>query len=130
MTQTTKKRRTNYRVATAIHLLLQLGPILFYFCLALGNVNTAVSGVSFTFISLISLGLAVAAAIKGRMSRSSLWLMLIGFYLILDTVMGPLIVIASCQVVDELIARPVRARLREKYHNGKDVEDFLAHEKI
>ena len=125
MTPTTKKRRTDYRTITAFHLLFQLGPILFYFCLALANVSTAASGVSFTFLSLISLGLAVAGAIRGRMCRSSLWIMLIAFYIVLDSVIGPLVLIAACQVIDELIVRPIRARLREKYHNGKDVEEYI-----
>lgn len=125
MTQTTKTRRNKYRIATVAHLLLQLGPIFYYFCYALTNVKTTTGGVSFTFLSLISIGMAVAAAIHGRVSRSSLWIMLIGFYIVLDNVMGPLMVIATCQVLDEIIARPVRARLREKYHNGVDVEEYI-----
>ena len=125
MAQITKKRRNNYRVANAIHLLLQYGPIIVFFCIGLASVQTAAAGVSFTLFSLVAVVMAIAAAIRGKMSRSSLWIMLIAFYFVLDWMMAPLITIAACQTIDELIARPVRDRLHRKYEHGRDTEEYL-----
>lgn len=124
----TKKRRSKYRIANAIHLLLQYGPIIVFFIMGLCSASTkaAAAGVSFTMFSIFSVVLAVAAAIRGKMSRSSLWIMLIAFYFVLDWMLPIIITIAACQITDELIARPIRNRLHRKYEHGRDTEDYLA----
>ncbi len=125
MTDITKTRRTKYRIANLAHLLLQLGPIIYFLILGLCSIETAAGGATFTFLTIISIGLSVAAAVKGKMSRSSLWLALIAMYVVLDYIMVPLVIIASCQVVDELAARPIRNRLHRKYEHGRDTDEYL-----
>lgn len=127
MTELTKKRRNSFRIANAVHLLLQFGPIVLFMIQGLCSATKkgAASGVSFTMFSIFSIVLAVVGVIRGKMSRSSLWIMLIGFYFVLDYMLFIIITIAICQTTDELIARPIRSRLKEKYYNGKDVEEYL-----
>lgn len=127
MTEITKKRRKSFRIANIIHLLLQFGPILFFMIqgLCTATEKSAASGVSFTMFSIFSVVLAVVGVIRGKMSRSSLWIMLIGFYFVLDYMLAVIITIAVCQMTDELIARPIRDRLHRKYEHGKDTEDYI-----
>lgn len=125
MLQQTQKRRTHYRISNLIHLALQAGPLIVFSILALCSLESAGEAVKVSTFFLLAIILSVVSLVRHKMSRSSLWLVLLALYFALDYLIVPLVVIASCQVVDELFVRPIRARLKEKYHTGLDVEEYL-----
>lgn len=125
MTEITQKRKKHFKIANLFHFLLQYGPILVFLGLVLVNLESPVEAFSFFSIFLIGLVLSVIAVAKNKLSRSSLWIILIAMYLVLDYILAPLVVIAACQILDEIICVPITDRLKEKYHNGKDVEEYL-----
>lgn len=125
MQQITQKRKKNYQIANLLHLLLQLGPLVIFSILAVCSLETPAEAVKVSAFFLMSIALSIVSVVRHKMSRSSLWLLLIAVYFALDYILVPLVVIAACQVADELFVRPIRDRLKEKYYNGKDIEEYL-----
>lgn len=125
MKEITKRRKRNYRIALLAHLSLLFAPVLIYLGTAFISVKKPSEGLAITAFTLMALVLSIVAATRHKFSRSGLWIILVGLYIVLDSFIKPLAIIALCQTVDELIIAPILYRMREKYHNGKDVEDYL-----
>lgn len=125
MKDITKKRKRKYNIALTVHILLLFAPVFIYLSAAFVSIETATEGFTCTSLTLVALILSLIAATRHRFSRSGLWIILVAVYISLDYILQPLVVIALCQTVDELICEPILHRLKEKYHNGKDVEEYL-----
>ena len=125
MKELTKKRKRNYKTALIVHALLLFAPVFIYLCAAFASIETPAEGFSCTSLTLMAFVLSIIAATRHKFSRSGLWIVLVAMYIALDSLLQPLLVIALCQTIDELICAPILHRLKEKYHNGKDVEEYL-----
>lgn len=110
----TKKYRLLYWILAISSLLLNICPLAVYSIKAAVESNLVYEKIALTLTVFIVLILTAVAFINKIALRSRLWLILIGVYICLGEILTPLIIIAVCQVLDELIVSPLK-----KYYNTK-----------
>lgn len=109
-------------ILALISLLLNFGPLLGYTVVALVSGAAVVQKfalcgtlVAVSIMTLYSLITKVAL-------RSRLWILLIGLYLCLDSVLMPLLLVAGCQIVDELAISPLHRAYKEKRNIHREID--------
>ena len=100
---TTKHYRLWYWVFFAFSLLCNICPLAVYVIKALIESDSTPKKVTLSTTVFIVLIMTVISIINKHAMRSRLWIILIGIYICLDSIMTPLIIIAVCQVLDELV---------------------------
>lgn len=118
--QTTKKYKRIRNWLFAISLLLLFGPVGFYLVqaamatIAAGTTTATIAKVSIFSSSVIIFGiLTIIAAARKIVFKSSVWVLVIAIYLLLDYAMWAVVVIGVCQILDELVFSPL-----VKYYNS------------
>lgn len=118
----TKKYRTQYIIFAILSLLLNVLPLAVYTLKAVFEstvVYQKVALVSTVFIVLIMTAVSLVNKIT---LKSRLWIVLIGLYICLDHIMTPLILIAVCQTLDELIISPLKRSSKNKLVINKQID--------
>lgn len=118
----TKKTRIYSILFTILSVLLNIGPIATYTIIALVNSNLTYQKVALSMTVFVVLILTVISMANKVAMKSRLWVILIGLYICLDYIMTPLIIIAICQVVDELIVSPLAKHYRLRYKINKEMD--------
>lgn len=121
----TKKYRTGYWILFAISILLNTCPLAVYTFKAFMMSDLVVEKITLTLTLMLVLILSLVAWINKITIRSRLWIVLIGLYFALDYILTPLIIIACCQVVDELIVSPIKHSLQTKLTIHKELDKRL-----
>ena len=118
----TKKLKVKAAILGVLRVLLNIGPLVFYTILSLiqsDGIGTKITlGCTVTLVLIFS---AVAWLNKIAL-RSRLWILLIGFWLCLDTFLPALIVIATCQVLDELVFTPLHKHYKNRVVINKEID--------
>lgn len=123
----TSKRTKNLRVKawvlTILSVVLSVGPLVLYSVKAFMN-SQASTNDKCILLSLISVGvvLSIVCIINKYTPRCRIWLILIGLYLCLDSILGTVLVIAITQVLDELLVGPMARRMRHKLLINKEID--------
>lgn len=126
MTSTaTKKYRTWLVVITIISFLLNIGPLATYVVIGLCSSTLLIEKVALCSTVFVVLILTVVAAINKLVMRSRVWVLLLGLYLCLDYFIVPLVIIAVCQVLDELVFHPLRKHYKTKLTINKEIDKRL-----
>lgn len=118
----TKKTRIYSILFTILSVLLNIGPIATYTVIALVNSNLTYQKVALSMTVFVVLILTVISLANKVAMKSRLWVILIGLYICLDYIMTPLIIIAVCQVADELIVSPLAKHYRLRYKINKEMD--------
>lgn len=71
---------------------------------------------------LIVVILTIVSIVNKVAIKSRLWIVLIGIYVCLNYIMTPLIIIAVCQVIDELIVSPLKSSFKTKLTINKQID--------
>ena len=114
MTLTTYRFKWLTITLSILSFLLYAGPFLIYTTLGLFSDALVVEKVSLVSTILIVGIMSLVAAANKMVLRSRLWILLIGLYVCLDNIMTPLVIVAVCQVVDELIVSPLKRYCKTK----------------
>ena len=119
----TKKLKVIALLLTLLSLLLSIGPLILYSTRALTNAQCDASD-KCILLSMLSIGtiLSLVCIINKYTPRCRIWLVIIGLYLCLDSILGCILVIAITQVIDELIVAPIARRYREKLRINKEID--------
>ena len=132
MSERTKKLKTKVGWLTAISIALLFGPLAYYLIvaaattLAAGTTVATVAKVSIFSSSLIIFGvLTIIAAARKAVFKSSIWVLVVAIYVLLDNVMWAVLIIGSCQIVDELIVSPLRAHYKQQLTINKEIDKRL-----
>lgn len=118
----TAKFRSLYWLFFFVSLLLNVGPLVIYSVGALASAALVYEKVALCMTVFIVLIMTIISFINKVTLRSRLWIVLIGIYVCLGEILTPLIMIASCQIVDELIVSPLKASFRNKYTINKELD--------
>jgi hypothetical protein len=110
----TKKYTRLAVLFTMLSVLLLIGPFLIYTAGALFGDALVSQKMALASTVVIVLVMTAISALNHLAMRSRLWILLIGLYCCLDNIMEPLLVIAVCQVLDELIIAPLAKRFRNQ----------------
>ena len=121
----TKKLKAKYIAATILSFLLNVCPLLVFTIIAFISGTAIVHKVTLSMTLLIVLIFTAITFFNKTVFRSKLWILLIGLWLCLDNILTPLIVFASCQVIDELIVTPLKNYYKNKYRINKEIDTRL-----
>lgn len=121
----TKKLKAKYVIASLISILLNICPLLVFTIIAFISGTAIVHKVTLSMTLLLVLIFTLITFINKTVFRSKLWILLIGLWLCLDNILAPLIVFASCQVLDELIVTPIKKYYRDRYKINKEIDKRL-----
>ena len=84
--------------------------------------NDGAGKVTMSICCVFALLLTVINIISKYSVRSTMWIILIGIYTVLDDVMPYLIAIAICTVIDEFLVSPIYRSLKNKYIINKEID--------
>ena len=119
----TKNLRIKAVVLTILSLILSIGPVAVYSVKAFESANASTTD-KCILLSMISIGtiLSIICIINKYTPRCRMWLVVIGLYLCLDSILGTVLVIAITQVLDELLVAPMARIFRHKLLNNKEID--------
>ena len=118
----TKHYRRLYFTFLIFSILLTLGPLVVYSLKALLSADLVHEKVSLMMTVFIVLIMTCISLVNKCAMKSRLWVLLIGIYLCLDSILEPLMVIAGCQVLEELIVSPLRHRFKDRLVINKQID--------
>lgn len=118
----TTKFRLLYWLFFAASLLLNVAPLAVYTVGALCSATLVYEKVALCMTVFVVLIMTVVAMINKVTLKSRLWIILIGIYICLGEILTPLIIIACCQITDEIIIHPLKASFRNKYTINKELD--------
>lgn len=122
MTSTTKKYRAAALVLLCLCILLNVGPLATFTIIAFCEANLVVEKVTLTCTIFIVLIMTLYSLVSRAALRSRIWVILLGMYFCLDYILLPLVIIAVCQVVDEILVTPLRKHYHNKYTINREID--------
>ena len=125
MSETTKHYRLWYWVFFIFSVLLNVCPLAVYSIKAIVESDLIYEKVTLVLTVFIVLIMTCISLVNKVAMRSRLWVILIGIYFCLDYILTPLIIIAVCQIVDELVVNPLKHNFREKLVINKQIDRRL-----
>lgn len=121
----TKKYRRRYITLLLMSLILNLFPVAFYTVKALMASTAIVHKVALCSTIFIALILTMVSLITKVSLRSTLWVLVIGIYVCLNSIKDMIIFVAVFQVVDEMIITPMRKSAKNKLTIHKELDKRL-----
>lgn len=118
----TKNCRLAYWIFFAISLLLNVCPLAVYVIKALAGPGLTHQKVALTMTVFVVLILSIISWANKLVLRSKIWVVVIALYFILDRFATPIIVLACCQVVDELLVCPLKSHYKTKLTINKELD--------
>lgn len=118
----TKKAKRGLLICRLLHILFFWCPLVVYTILGFVQGTAIVNKITLSCTLLIVLVLSLVSLVNKLALRSKLWVLLIGLWACLDTFMQPLILIATTQVIDELILSPLVSYYKTKVQINKELD--------
>lgn len=118
----TKRYRISFWIFWALHILLNFCPLATYTIIALTEGQLIYEKVALTMTVFVMLILTIISIINKITLRSRLWIILIGVYICLGEILVPLIVVAFCQIFDELLVCPLMNHYKAKLTINKEID--------
>lgn len=118
----TKKYKLIAAILTLACILLNVAPLFTYSIIAVCQADLVVEKVGLVCSVFVVLIMTLISLVNKTAMRSRIWIVLLGLYFCLDYILTPLIIIAICQVVDEMIVSPLRKHYHNKYTINKEID--------
>lgn len=122
MSSQTKKFRRIGIILTILSFLLCFAPAAIYIVMGYATSTLVVEKVGLTCLIGLSIILSFICLVAKTTFRSSIWLSLIGLWLVLDNIVGMIIIVAVTQVFDELVVAPLARHFRAKAKINKEID--------
>lgn len=121
MTTETKKYKNLYRLFAVLSALCLLGPLLVFFII--GFVGAEVVGkVVLSMTALGSIILAIVSILFKYHLRSPMFVLLIGLWAVLDSLLPPMIFVSIAVILDEFIFSPLKKKYKSLYTINKEID--------
>ena len=118
----TKKLRCWYWGLKIFSLLLMFIPLIYFFILAGSNAIYTYQKVCLTSSVMIVAILTMIGLVNKITFKSALWIFLLGAYTCIQAILTPLIMIAICQIIDELLITPIYKHLGVRLTINKEID--------
>lgn len=118
----TKKYRRLFWLFTILSLLLNIAAPAYYILDGLLGDGIIVEKVALSASVFIVILLSAVAYVNKTTMRSRIWILLLGLYVCLDTILTPLLIIAITQILDEWIISPLAKSYRNKLTINKQID--------
>lgn len=130
MSERTKQCYTWYVALTIVHLLCIFGPFLFFIPQALTNDVSTTRKVALTLSIVVScilliLALIVEAKSRAGLSKTVMWLLILGVMVCLKEAQTFIYVMACVSIVDELFITKLRDKYKDAYRANKEIDRRL-----
>lgn len=121
----TKKYRNRYIALLIISVFLNVYPVLYYTVKAFIEANAVVHKVTLCSTIFIVLILTLVSLVTKVSLRSTMWILTIGLYMCLDSVIDMIMLVAAFQITDEMIITPLRKNTKHKLTINKELDKRL-----
>lgn len=122
VSDTTKKYRKKYWITLICSWLLTIGPSLIFFFKGFAEAETHTK-VCMSLIMILAIIMAVLMALmKVKLKRTLFWLLLLGAYFGLHSMATVMIVMAICNVIDEVFVSPYCNHCKDKLSINKEID--------
>lgn len=121
----TKKYRKRYIILLIISVFLNVYPILYYTASAFIESNAVVHKVTLCSTIFIVLILSMVSWVTKVSLRSAMWILTIGLYMCLDSLLDMIMMIAVFQIIDEMIITPLKKFTKHKFTINKELDKRL-----
>ena len=118
----TRRCRNLYILFKFLSIAAFLVPIAYFIITAYISSDLITEKVTLTGTIVMVLILSAISLINKKVLRSKIWILLIGLYLVLDSLLLPVIIIGGCQILDELILEPLKEHYKAKYIINKEID--------
>lgn len=118
----TKKYRSTYIALVILSVILNLFPIAFYVVKAFIESSATYQKVALSSTIFISLILTCISLLTKVNIRSVIWILFVGLYICLDSIINMIMFIAIFQVTDELIISPLKKMVKNKWIINKELD--------
>lgn len=122
MSDRTKKFKKWYVVCLILSLLAWVVPPAYYVISAFIGSTLLVEKVALGLTVLIVAIMTMVAMVNKLVLRSRIWIILIGLWIALDSFITPLVIIASAQILDELVLCPLKGYFKSRYTINKEID--------
>lgn len=118
----TKNYRIKYWLCAVLSFLFNVAPLAAYVIMASCADALLIEKITLSMTILVVIILSLVSWLNKIAMRSRLWILMIGLYACLDNIMTPLLVVASCQILDELAIIPLKNHYRAKLSIWKELD--------
>lgn len=118
----TKRYKELYILFQLLHVLANIAPICVYVILSLLSANLVHEKVALSMTVFVVLIMTIVSLINKAAMKSRLWIILIGVYICLESILTQLVVIGVCQILDELLIAPAANFYRWKARINKELD--------
>lgn len=118
----TSRYRCWYWIFAILSFLCNVAPLATYTFIGLAENTLIYEKVALVMTVFAVVVMSVISWVNKIAMKSRMWILLLGIYACLDYILVPLVIIAICQVVDELLFSPLRERYRTKLTISKEMD--------
>lgn len=118
----TKKLFIWKTILTILSIILNIVPMAIYTIKAIINADLTTEKITLSLTILLVLILSIISWINRIALRSQLWILLIGIYVSLEYIITPIIIIAVCQILDEIIITPLKRHYNARWMINKEID--------
>ena len=121
MSPITKKYKSQAICLRCIDILLMFGPMVIFLIMGFMDATSSEKVV----LGITTVAAVVLTAINVLMKyslRSTVWILLLGLYYVLDTMTVLILIIAITNILDELIIVPLYKSAKNKYTINKEID--------
>lgn len=118
----TSRFRLSFWILAVMSFMLNVAPLAIYAINAVVAADLVYEKVALSMTVFIVLIMTLISMVNKIAFRSRLWIALIGIYVCIDSIMTPLIIIAVCQIIDELIISPLKKNQKNKLIINKEMD--------
>ena len=122
----TKSKKRGAIITGILSFVLTIGPAVFFFFKGFvqGDTHTKV-GLSMVMIISLVLG-ALMLLFKAHLKRTLFWILFIGVYAAMHSMLSVVISMAVCNIIDEVVITPLHSRFVEDYRTNKQIDKRAA----
>lgn len=122
MRQKTIRLRRSKIILGIISLLLCYAPLLVALITGFSYSDNERGKVTLSICCVVALLLTLINIISKYSVRSTMWVLLLGAYAVLEDVMPYLIAIAICTIIDEFIITPIYKSVKNRYIINREID--------
>lgn len=118
----TKKCKRAANVLLAIHVMLNVAPFAYYTVKAMASSANTTNKVTMSMTLAVVLVMSCVQMINHKALRSRMWILMIGIWLCLDSIIGMIVTVAIFQLADELLIAPLYHKKRNTYIINREID--------
>ena len=121
MSPITRKYKSQATCLRCIDILLMFGPMVIFLIMGFMDATSS-EKVVLGITTIAAVVLTVINVLMKYSLRSTVWILLLGLYYVLDTMTVLILIIAITNILDELIITPLYKSAKNKYLINKEID--------